>query len=192
MYEYIKGNLIELNPTNAIIENNGVAYYIHISLQTYSLLMGQSLPTLYIHFVVREDEHVLFGFASKQERELFRMLISVSGVGAGTARMMLSAMSCDDIGTAIASENVSRLKSIKGIGLKTAERIIVDLKTRILQIGEHPGGFTFQNTHLEEAMNALLALGFQKSLSEKALLKAVKQNPHASVEEFIKFALREM
>ena len=192
MYEYIKGNLIELNPTNAIIESNGVAYYIHISLQTYSLLMGQDMPTLYTHFVVREDEHVLFGFASKQERELFRMLISVSGVGAGTARMMLSAMSCDDIGTAIACENVSKLKSIKGIGLKTAERIVVDLKSKILQLGENGNGMTFQNTHLEEAMTALLSLGFQKAISEKALLKAVKQNPHASVEEFIKFALREM
>lgn len=192
MYEYIKGRLIELNPTHAIIETNGVGYHIHISLQSYSLLMGQENPTLYTHFVVREDEHVLFGFATRQERELFRMLISVSGVGAGTARMMLSAMSCDDIGTAIASENVSKLKSIKGIGLKTAERIVVDLKSRILQLGESNNGAIFQNTHLEEAMNALLSLGFQKTVSEKALLKAVKQNPHASVEEFIKFALREM
>lgn len=192
MYEYFKGPLVELTPTYALIECNGVGYYLHISLQTYTLLQEHSTAKLYAHFVVRDDEHLLYGFATRRERELFRMLLSVSGVGAGTARMMLSSMSCDDIGTAIACENVSKIKSIKGIGLKTAERIIVDLKSKVLQLGEPSGGFNYENTHLQEAMTALLALGFQKNLSEKALLKAVKQNPHADVEEFIKFALREM
>ena len=192
MYEYIRGQIIEINPAFAVIETNGIAYHIHISLQTYSALCNAQQGTLFTHFVVREDEHVLFGFAEKKERELFRMLISVSGVGAGTARMMLSAMSCDDIATAVATENVGRLKAIKGIGLKTAERIIVDLKSRILQIGESEGHISFQNTQVEEALNALVSLGFPKTQSEKTLQKAIKENPHASVEEFIKFALRQL
>ena len=131
MIEYIKGTLAELNPTEAIIENNGIGYSTLISLQTYEEIHGKSEVKLYIHHYLREDEELYYGFASKDERHLFRLLISVSGIGAATARMMLSSMSSEEITNAIQTENINKIKSIKGIGLKSAQRLIIELKDKV-------------------------------------------------------------
>ncbi|MDR1415901.1 MAG: Holliday junction branch migration protein RuvA [Prevotellaceae bacterium] len=195
MYEYIKGTLATLTPTYAVVEAAGIGYFINISLQTYTQLTDSSDVQLYLHQQVRDDAHVLYGFADVDERELFRMLISVSGVGAATARIMLSSLNSGDLTTAIAVGDVGVLKSIKGIGLKTAERIVVDLKGKSLKpSAAGGGGFTGAPTDSvrKEATAALLALGFPKATTEKAVDAVFKQNNRQSVEELIRSALQRL
>ena len=194
MIEYIKGTLAELNPTEAIVENNGIGYSTLISLQTYEEIHGKSEVKLYIHHYLREDEELYYGFATKDERHLFRLLISVSGIGAATARMMLSSMSSDEITNAIQTENINKIKSIKGIGLKSAQRLIIELKDKVGKIsGETPTlpGLA-SNTAMEEATTALVMLGFAKPNVNKVLSAIVKQKPDMSLEEMIKIALKKL
>ena len=194
MIEYIKGTLAELNPTEAIVENNGIGYSTLISLQTYEEIHGKSEVKLYIHHYLREDEELYYGFATKDERHLFRLLISVSGIGAATARMMLSSMSSDEITNAIHTENINKIKSIKGIGLKSAQRLIIELKDKVGKIsGETPTlpGLA-SNTAMEEATTALVMLGFAKPNVNKVLSAIVKEKPDMSLEEMIKIALKKL
>ena len=194
MIEYIKGTLAELNPTEAIIENNGIGYSTLISLQTYEEIHGKSEVKLYIHHYLREDEELYYGFASKDERHLFRLLISVSGIGAATARMMLSSMSSEEITNAIQTENINKIKSIKGIGLKSAQRLIIELKDKVGKVSGNaptlPG--TASNTTMEEATTALVMLGFAKQNVNKVLSAIVKEKPDMSLEEMIKIALKKL
>jgi Holliday junction DNA helicase RuvA len=193
MFEYIKSKLVELNPAYAVMEAGNVAYFVHISLNTYSLLKEGSEHILFIHQVIREDAHLLFGFAEKAERELFRMLITVSGIGANTARMMLSSLSTFDLKNAIITGNVSVLQSIKGIGLKTAQRVIIDLKDKIGKPGTETDIFaTASNTKRDEALSALVMLGFNKPAVEKNLDKILRENAGLSVEQLIKQALKQL
>lgn len=194
MIEYIKGTLAELNPTEAIVENNGIGYSTLISLQTYEEIHGKNEVKLYIHHYLREDEELYYGFATKDERHLFRLLISVSGIGAATARMMLSSMSSDEITNAIQTENINKIKSIKGIGLKSAQRLIIELKDKVGKIsGETPTlpGLA-SNTAMEEATTALVMLGFAKPNVNKVLSAIVKEKPDMSLEEMIKIALKKL
>ncbi|MFN8255336.1 MAG: Holliday junction branch migration protein RuvA [Bacteroidales bacterium] len=193
MFEYISGTLIELNPTYAIIENGGIAYFINISLNTYSQLTEKIEQKLYLHQVIREDAHLLFGFAEKSERDLFRLLITVSGIGANTARMMLSSLSSKDIRNAILTGNVNVLQGIKGIGLKTAQRLIIELKDKVVKA--EPDGEIFVsggNTRREEALSALVMLGFNKAAVEKNLDKIIQEEADLSVEALIKLALKRL
>ncbi len=192
MYEYFKGKLVEKSPTEAIIECGGVAYFVNISLQTFSQIKDAEDIKLFTHMVVKEDSHTLFGFAQKGERTLFRLLISVSGVGANTARVILSAMSSDEIANAIVTENVEVLKSVKGIGAKTAQRIILDLKDKVGKEDTSTELFdSSHNTNKEEALSALVMLGFAKKAAEKALLKIVKsEGLSTSVEDLVRMALK--
>lgn len=193
MFEYISGKIVELNPAYAIIDNNGIAYYISISLQTYSELSEGESGKLLIHQVIREDANLLFGFHGKQEREIFRNLISVSGIGANTARMILSSLSPEEIQHAIISANVNVLKSIKGIGLKSAQRIIVDLKDKIGKIDESTQIFVEEsNTIRNEALSALVTLGFPKKAAEKAIDKLMKENSEMNIETLVKLALKSL
>jgi Holliday junction DNA helicase RuvA len=193
MIDYIKGKLAELTPTFIIVENEGIGYYISVSLSTFSKLEGRNDCKILVHEVIREDSHQLFGFAEKEERDIFRLLISVSGVGAGTARMMLSSLSHDEIEKAILTSDVNTLKSIKGIGLKTAQRIIVDLKDKV---GKQSGTgeiFAFtDNTKREEALSALVMLGFGKSAVFKVLDRIIREEKNLTVEELIKKALKSL
>ena len=192
MYEFIKGKLVERNPGYAVIESNGIGYLLSISLQTYSKIQEEEQCLLYTHLVVREDALSLFGFADPAERELFRLLISVSGVGASTARMILSSLSPAEISQAIVTGNAPLLQSIKGIGSKTAQRIIIDLKDRLSKelIPHEKGGFV-HNTKKEEALSGLIILGFQKMVAEKALNKVIEtKGSTLSVEELIRNALK--
>lgn len=194
MFEYFKGRLAEKNPTEAIIDCGGVGYSLNISLQTFSQIKDSEDVMLYAHFIVREDVQQIFGFAQKSERELFRKLISVSGVGANTARMILSAMNTQEVVSAILEENVNALKSVKGIGGKTAERIIVDLKDKLGKdelTTEILGGS--YNTDKNEALSALVMLGFAKNAASKALDKVTQENGGSiKVEELIKLALNKL
>ena len=193
MFEYIKGEISILTPTCAVIDVGGIGYYINISLQTYSKLEGEKSAKLLLHQIVREDANLLFGFFNDEEREIFRLLLTVSGIGANTARMMLSSLSADDIRAAIIKDDVMRLKSIKGIGLKTAQRIVVDLKDKVTHIGV--GSEVFSATHgaiKDEALSALVALGFAKSPAEKALIGLLKDNSDYTVEALIKAALKQL
>jgi len=193
MFEYIKAQLVELNPTYAIMDNNGLAYFINISLNTYSQLKEGEKTTLFLQQIVREDAHLLFGFADKSEREIFRLLITVSGIGANTARMMLSSLSTIDIKSAIESGNVNVLKSVKGIGLKTAQRVIIDLKDKIGKAEIDKDIFApLSNTKREEALSALVMLGFNKPAIEKTLDKITSEMGELSVEELIKLALKRL
>lgn len=193
MYEFIKGKIAELNPAYVIIDNNGVGYYISISLQTYSELLEKEEEKLFIHHVVREDAELLFGFISTNERAVFRQLISVNGVGANTARMMLSSLTSEEIKGAILTGNVSVLKSVKGIGLKSAQRIIVDLKDKIGKVDEDQQIFLEQsNTIKDEALSALVTLGFPKKLAEKAIEKLLQEDKDLTIEEVVKKALKSL
>ncbi|MDQ2179976.1 Holliday junction branch migration protein RuvA [Marinifilum sp. D714] len=193
MFEYIKGELADLTPTSAIIENNGIGYFIHISLNTYSQLSGHKTVQLYLHQVVREDAHMLYGFIDTREREIFRHLISVSGVGVNTARVMLSSLSPAEIQTAILSNNAKTLQGVKGIGAKSAQRIIIELKDKlgkdseILEIS-----LPQNNTNKEEALSALVMLGFAKNAVYKVVDKIYTANPTSSVEDLIKLALKQL
>jgi len=193
MIEYIKGNISRITPTFVIIETGGIGYLVNISINTFSLLEGKTDFKILIHEVIREDAHQLFGFADAGEREIFRLLISVSGVGANTARMMLSSLSPGEIEKAIASSDVHVLQGVKGIGLKTAQRIIVDLKDKI---GKHAGsGEIFSltdNTNREEALSALVMLGFAKSAVAKVLDKIIREEKSLTVEDMIKRALKNL
>ena len=193
MIDYIRGSVTELTPTFLVIETGGIGYLVNISLSSFSKLEGRKEFRILIHEVIREDAHQLFGFADNEEREIFRHLISVSGVGANTARMMLSSLSPAEIEKAIMSSDVNVLKGVKGIGLKTAQRIIIDLKDKM---GKHAAGgeiFAFaDNTKREEALSALVMLGFAKSAVIKILDKIVKEEKNLTVEEMIKKALKNL
>jgi Holliday junction DNA helicase RuvA len=193
MIEYINGEIIQLTPTYVTIETGGIGYSVNISLTTYSGLENKKEFKILIHEVIREDSHQLFGFSGNQERDIFRLLISVSGVGANTARMMLSSLTPDEIEKAILGSDSNLLKSVKGIGLKTAQRIIIDLKDKL---GKHAGSgeiFAFaDNTRREEALSALVMLGFAKSTVSKILDKIVREEKNLTVEEIIKRALKNM
>ncbi len=194
MFEYIKGSIAELTPAYVIVDSAGVGYYINISLQTYSSLEGKKEGTVYLHQVVREDAHLLFGFAEKDERELFRLLISVSGVGANTARVILSSMSAAEIQKAIQNADINALKQIKGIGLKTAQRIVVDLKDKVFgkELGASQLFLGLNNTTKDEALSALVMLGFNKAAAEKVLDLLIKDDSKQSVEVLIKQALKRL
>lgn len=194
MYDYIKGNVEELTPTYVVLDNHGVGYMINISLNSYNALQNHTHDVkIFVYEAIREDAHILFGFTERRERELFLLLITVSGVGANTARMILSSLTPSDLEQAIASANSAALKSVKGIGAKTAERIIVDLKDKIkvssdtLLLKSPVSGEVF-----EEAMSALVMLGFTKPMSQKALKKLFAAEPSITVEQAIKKALKMM
>lgn len=193
MYEFIKGKITELTPAYAVIENSGIGYLIHISLNTYSRLNPSEQCTLLLHHVVREDAQQLFGFHARQERELFRLLISVSGIGPNTARMMLSSSNPGDIQKAISTGSLLLLKSIKGIGQKTAERIIVELRDKILKVAPSDEILSQpHNTIREEALSALIMLGFGRNIAEKVLDKLLLQNAGLNPEELVKQALKQL
>jgi Holliday junction DNA helicase RuvA len=191
MYEFIRGELVELNPTYAVVEYNGIGFIINISLHSYSTLDGKKDVLLFLHQVVREDAHFLYGFVQKEERELFRHLISVSGIGSNTARVILSSLSAAELKDAILQSDVDTLKRIKGIGLKTAQRILVDLKDKLGKVGADQEIFaTTNNTIKQEALSALVMLGFAKGVAEKIIAQILKQNPNQTVETLIKEALK--
>ena len=195
MIEYIKGNIAELSPASAVIDCNGLGYFVNISLNTYSAIQNLSSVKLYIYEAIREDAYVLYGFADKQERNLFILLISVSGIGGNTARMILSALSPKELANVISSENANMLKTVKGIGLKTAQRVIVDLKDKIkLTDGSGSvGGIVSQNSEIqEEAVAALTMLGFNTAASQKVVFAILKDEPQAKVEQVIKLALKRL
>ena len=195
MIDYIKGKVEELNPTEVILETYGIGYRILISLQTYEGLNGKSEVKVYIHHYLREDEELYYGFSSKDERELFRLLIGVSGIGASTARMMLSSLTSDEIRNAILAEDINKIKSIKGIGLKSAQRLILELKDKVVKGGgsESPALFTSSsNAATEEAITALVMLGFTKANVTKAVNAVLKEKPSASLEEIIKLSLKRL
>lgn len=197
MYEYIYGAVTESTPTYAVIEAAGVGYFINISLKTYSDIEHKKETKLYVHFIVREDQQTLFGFSTKLERELFRQLISVSGVGGNTARMILSTYSPKELQSIIASENAVLLKNVKGLGLKTAQKIIVELSGKMIELGASDMmlpevASTANNPIYDEAIAALSMLGFQKSASDKVLKAIFKETPSISVEEAIRAALKRM
>lgn len=197
MYEYISGLVTDLAPTYAVIDAGGVGYYINISLQTYSAIEGDKSARLYVHFAVREDAQVLYGFATKLERELFRQLISVSGVGGNTARMILSTYSTSELRNIIATENAVLLKNVKGLGLKTAQKIIVELSGKMLELGADRDvapvvAGNQSNAVLDETLAALVMLGFQKGASEKVVKAILNESPSISVEEAVRQALRRL
>lgn len=193
MYEFIRGDIAGLNPTNIIIDTGGVGYFVNISLTTYSKLNGKKEVTLLVHQIVREDANILYGFADKNERDLFRNLISVNGVGASIAIMMLSSLNTDEIVAAVTTENVEVLKGIKGIGTKTAQRIIIDLKDKFGKLPE-TGQFLLSpdNSIRIESLSALVMLGFAKKDAEKIILKIIREQPGATVEGVIKQALKRL
>lgn len=194
MYDYIKGNVAELTPTYVVLDNHGVGYMINISLNSFNALQHQEdVVKVYVYEAIREDAHLLYGFTERRERELFLLLISVSGVGANTARMILSSLTPSDLEQTIASENVGILKSVKGIGAKTAERIIVDLKDKIkLSTDTLLDKSQVTSEVFDEAMSALVMLGFTKQMSQKALKKLFTAEPTITVEHAIKKALKMM
>jgi Holliday junction DNA helicase RuvA len=195
MLEYIKGQLASLEPAVAVIDCNGVGYSVNISLNTYTAIEGRHDTLLYLYEAIREDAYVLYGFADKKERALFMLLISVSGIGGNTARMMLSAMTTDELINVISSENVGLLKSVKGIGMKTAQRVIVDLKDKIAsgQFASAAGvaaNMPVHNEVMNEAVSALTMLGFAAAPSQKVVAQIMKNAPDAPVERIIKDALK--
>ena len=194
MIEYIKGDISELTPTYTVVDNHGIGYFVNISLHTFTALQNIKNATLYIYEAIREDAHTLFGFIEKEEREMFLLLISVSGVGPNSARMILSSLSPSELQTTIATSNVSALKAVKGIGAKTAQRIIVDLKDKIkapsdtlLDIQVPANSEVY-----DEALAALVMLGFSQQASQKVLKKLLSETQGLSVEKVIKQALKMM
>jgi len=193
MITQVRGRLVEKTPTEVVVDCNGVGYLLHISLNTFSGLPADENVLLYTHLSIREDAHTLFGFISKTEREVFKLLISVSGVGPSIARTMCSSMTSEEIQNAIASENVALIQSVKGIGAKTAQRVIVDLKDKILKTFDvDEVSFAKSNTNKDEALSALEVLGFQRKQSDKIVNAVLKENPDASVEKIIKLALKNL
>ena len=195
MIDYIKGQIIELTPTELILECGGIGYSILISLQTYEALQLKNQAVAYIHHYIREDEELYFGFATKDERELFRLLIGVSGIGVTSARMMLSSLTSEEIRQAILSEDIHKIKSVKGIGLKSAQRLVLELKDKIVKgAGTDTGNIfkTDNNALIDEATTALVMLGFTKAAINKVLPGILKDNPTARVEDLIKAALKKL
>ncbi len=194
MYEYLTGCIKELNPSFVVVENNGVGWFLQISVYTYSNLTEGQEVKIFLHHVVREDAEILFGFYDKKERDIFRLLITVNGVGANTARTMLSTLPPNEVVAAIQTDNVSQLKSIKGIGLKTAQRIIVDLRDKITEKTHDADNKIIpkSNTIQNEAFEALVMLGFNKKQIDKALNKVMTQNPDANVETLVKTTLKQL
>ncbi len=193
MITHLKGKLTEKNPTYAIIDCNGVGYFLNISLHTYSEIPDSELVTLYTELIVKEDSHTLYGFSSLLEREIFKLLISVSGIGPSTARTMLSSLSTQEIQSALASENVTVIQSVKGIGAKTAQKVIIELKDKIIKtynIDETSN--VLDNSVKDEALSALEVLGFVKRQSEKVVKSILKETPDVSVEKLIKLALKKL
>ena len=194
MFEYLKGDIVEITPAYVVLETQGVGYIINISLQTYSAIQDKSATKLYLYESIREDAFVLYGFATAAERRMFLLLISVSGVGAGTARVILSSLSTPELCQAIRTENVHLIKSVKGIGLKTAQRILVDLKDKINELEAGPALAmvdTAANAQIaSEAVAALSMLGFVAAQSQKVVKKILSDEPTLSVEQVIKKALK--
>ena len=199
MIEYIKGELTELTPAFATVEAAGVGYGLNISLSTYSAIQGKKEVKLFVYEAIREDAYMLYGFVSKKEREMFQLLITVSGVGTNTARMMLSSMSPAELCNCISTNNERMIKSVKGIGLKTAQRIIVDLRDKIVALGiaeEIPAGGAMQapvnNAVKDEAVSALTMLGFAPAPSQKVVVQILQEQPDAPVEVVVKLALKQI
>jgi len=193
MITYLKGRLVEKNPTHVVIECEGVGYFVNISLHTFSRIKDQENILLYTHLQIKEDAHTLFGFMEKSEREIFRLLLSVSGIGSSTARTMLSSLSPAEIRDAIASGNVLPIQAIKGIGAKTAQRVILDLRDKILKVYEiDEVSFKSNNTNKDEALSALEVLGFVRRNAERAVDKVLSQDPSLSAENIIKLALKNL
>ena len=192
MINYLKGRLVEKKPTYVVVECNGIGYYANVSLHTYSTLTEEEICKLFTHLVIREDAHTLYAFSTENERFIFKMLISVSGVGPNTARMILSSMTPLEVQQTIANEQVNALKAVKGIGAKTAERVIVDLKDKILSELDDSQEISIGNTSKEETLKALEVLGFSRKSSEKVIDKILREKPDLAVEEIIKAALANM
>jgi Holliday junction DNA helicase RuvA len=195
MIDYIKGQIIELTPAELILECGGIGYSILISLQTFEALQAKTQVVAYIHHYIREDEELFYGFATKDERELFRLLIGVSGIGVNSARMMLSSLTSDEIRNAILAEDVNKIKSVKGIGLKSAQRLVLELKDKIVKGAGSDTGSIFKvetNALVDEATTALVMLGFSKAAISKVMPALLKENPQARVEDLIKAALKRL
>ncbi len=193
MITHIQGRLVEKNPTDVVVEASGIGYFLNISLHTYSKIPDSENVKLFTHLQVREDAHTLFGFVEKIEREVFRLLISVSGIGASTARTMLSSMSPKQVTEAIASGDVATIQSVKGIGAKTAQRVIIDLKDKILKTYDiDEVSITQNNTNKNEALSALDVLGFARKQTERVVDKIINSQPDVAVEEIIKQALKNL
>ena len=193
MIAHLQGKLVEKTPTEVIIDCNGVGYHVNISLHTYSLIPNSESIKLFIYLQVKEDSHTLFGFVEKSEREIFKMLLSVSGIGASIARTMLSSLEPKQIIQALASGDVGTIQSIKGIGSKTAQRAILDLKEKVLKLFDLDEiSMSQNNTNKDEALSALEVLGFVRKSSERVVEKIVKENPDATVETIIKQALKNL
>ena len=193
MIAHIQGKLVEKTPTEVVIDCNGVGYRINISLHTYSLLPSSDFVKLFTHLIIKEDAHSLYGFVEKSEKKIFKMLLTVSGIGAGIARTMLSSIEPRQIIQALASGDVATIQSIKGIGGKTAQRAILDLKDKVLKIYDlDEVSLTQNNTNRDEALSALEVLGFVRKASEKIVDKVINENPDATVETIIKQALKNL
>lgn len=193
MITHLSGKLVEKNPTEVIIDCNGIGYLVNVSLHTYSLIPDGEKITLYTYLHIKEDAHTLYGFVQKSEREIFKLLISVSGVGTSTARTMLSSLSPEEVKQAIATADVPVIQSVKGIGAKTAQRVILDLKDKILKVYDiDEVSHSVNNTHKEEALSALETLGFARKQAEKVCTKIVREDPGAGVETIIKQALKNL
>lgn len=193
MITHLQGKLVEKNPTEVVIDCNGIGYLVHISLHTYSLLPNAENIRLYTFLQIKEDTHTLYGFVEKQERELFKLLLSVSGIGANIARTMLSSLAPTQIIQAIATNDVATVQSIKGIGAKTAQRVILDLKDKVLKVYNLDDVSTSSyNTNKDEALSALEVLGFNRKNAEKVIDKICNEAPNASVEDLIKQALKNL
>jgi len=194
MISHLRGKLVEKNPTDITVECNGVGYFLNISLNTYSQLPAEENIFIYVYLQVREDAHTLFGFMHKSEREIFKKLISVSGIGASTARTMLSSLTPLQVVEAITQEEVAIIQSVKGIGAKTAQRVIIDLKDKLSEFSEDVNEIvkSSRNTHKEEALSALETLGYTRKQSEKVVSRIIKNDAEASVETIIKFALKNL
>ena len=195
MIDYIKGQIIELTPTELVLENAGIGYSILISLQTFEAFQTKTQVVAYIHHYIREDEELFYGFATKDERELFRLLIGVSGIGVASARMMLSTLTSEEIRQAILAENVNKIKSVKGIGLKSAQRLVLELKDKIVKgegTADQPLFKADNSAIVDEATTALTMLGFSKANISKVMPSILKDNPNARVEDIIKAALQRL
>jgi Holliday junction DNA helicase RuvA len=193
MITHLEGKLVEKNPTDVVIDCNGVGYFINISLHTFSQIPDKEHVKLFTYLQVREDSHSLYGFSSKTEREIFKLLISVSGIGANTARTMLSSLTPEQVKEGIAGEDVALIQSVKGIGAKTARRVIIDLKDKVLKVyGLDELSLMPNNTNKDEALSALEVLGFNKRQSEKVIDRIIKNQPDAQVEQIIKEALKNL
>ena len=193
MITQLKGRMVEKSPTEVVIDCNGVGYLVNISLNTFSKLTDSESISLFTHLQVKEDSHTLFGFFEKTERNLFRQLISVSGIGASTARTMLSSLSPNEIQSAIISGDVSTIQSVKGIGLKTAQRVIIDLKDKVSLISENDQFIgNINNTNQDEALSALEVLGYSRKQTSRVIEMLLNNSPELSVEELIKGALKKI